>query len=370
MSSRLEFVQLARQPGANIRALCRQFHVAPATAYKWLNRFESSGEAGLADISRVPHTSPLRSSAQLEAKILALNAANPHWGSRKLQALLSSDQVKPHHSTIDAILHRHGRYVDHPPGESQAARLRFEHEAPNDLWQMDFKGHFALSGGGSTRCHPLTILDDHSRFSLCLLACPYERFVSVQAALIATFRAYGMPKRITCDNGPPWGTSGNRTISRLDVWLTRLGIKASHSRPYHPQTQGKDERFHRTLKHELLARAGFSSIEDCQLAFDVWRDRYNLIRPHEALDQRPPVTRYRTSGRRYPEILPPIDYPEGSIVRKVRGNATISWKSKQYLVGEGLIGEHIELRHTPVDGIINLFFCDRNFAFLDLRKGD
>lgn len=368
MSSRLEFVLLARQGGANVRALCRQFGVAPATAYKWLKRFESDGESGLSDMSRRPHTSPTRCSPALEAKVLALNSAHPHWGSRKLYALFPAGSETPHHSTIDSILHRHGKYVEHPPGESKAARLRFEHEAPNDLWQMDFKGHFALTGGSATRCHPLTILDDHSRFSLCLLACPYERFDSVQAALVATFRVYGMPLRITCDNGPPWGTGGNRTMSRLDAWLLRLGIQPTHSRPRHPQTQGKDERFHRTLKFELLDRTGFRSIQSCQQAFNSWRDRYNLLRPHEALGQQPPVTRYRASNRPYPEVLPPVHYPEGSIIRKVRENATFSWKNKQYHIGDGLIGQHIEIRPAEVDGIINLYFCGRNLGSLDLRK--
>ena len=368
MSSRLEFVLLARQDGANIRALCRQFNVAPATAYKWLSRFEVLGESGLADLSRRPHTSPARSSPKLEAKVLALNAAHPYWGSRKLQALLPPRVGTPHHSTIDAILHRHGQFVEHPPGESKAANLRFEHECPNDLWQMDFKGHFALTGGESIRCHPLTILDDHSRYSLCLLACPHERFLSVQAALIATFRHYGMPNRMTYDNGPPWGTSGNGSLSRLDAWLIRLGISPSHSRPYHPQTQGKDERFHRTLKHELISRRGFSSIRTCQDAFDKWRETYNLVRPHQALGQMPPVSRYRSSHRVYPEVLPPVDYPEGSIIRRVRGNATISWKGTQQLIGEGLIGQDIEIRPAQTDGIFALYYCHRLIGSLDIRK--
>jgi transposase InsO family protein len=368
MSSRLEFVLLARQSGANVRALSRQFGVAPATAYKWLKRFEADGEAGLADLSRRPRSSPAQSSPELEDQVLALNSAHPHWGSRKLQALLPARFGTPHHSTIDAILHRHDRCVDHAPGESQAARLRFEHEAPNDLWQMDFKGHFALTGGAAIRCHPLTILDDHSRYSLCLLACPHERFIPVQAALIATFRRYGLPNRMTFDNGPPWGTSGNGTISRLDAWLMRLGVRPSHSRPYHPQTQGKDERFHRTLKHELLSRRGFGSIQSCQNAFDSWRDTYNLVRPHHALGQKPPVTRYRSSNRQYPEVLPCVEYPEGSIVRRVRGNATIKWKGAQLLVGEGLIGQDVELRPSSTDGIFVLYFCDRQIGSLDLRK--
>jgi transposase InsO family protein len=269
MSSRLEFVMLAQRPGTNLRALCRAFNISAKTGYKWLARFQEQGQDGVANQSRRPSTSPNRSSAELEIRVLTLHEAYPHWGSRKLHALLPEHLPKPHPSTIDAILRRHHRHVLPSVSAPQAALKRFEHEAPNLLWQMDFKGHFALTDGRAGRCHPLTILDDHSRFAVCLAACSRETADTVQATLTATFRRYGLPERITCDNGPPWGAV-KQGLSRLEIWLIRLGIRVSHSRPYHPQTQGKDERFHRTLKRELLERNGFNSIPICQTAFDQW----------------------------------------------------------------------------------------------------
>jgi transposase InsO family protein len=318
MSSRLEFVSLALAPGANIRALCRGFGISPKTGYKILARFKESGAEGLEDRSRRPHSSPRLSSAELEAQVVALHDTYPCWGPRKLRALLPEGGDKPHPNTIAAILRRNGRRIVPNADATDLAPGRFEHEASNLLWQMDYKGHIALTGRGAGRCHPLTILDDHSRFSISLTACSGETGALVRAALTNAFQKYGLPQRITCDNGPPWGTSGHRTLSRLAVWLIRLGIDVSHSRPFHPQTQGKDERFHRTLKRELLDRFGFNSIDACQSAFNSWRDQYNLIRPHEALGQKPPISRYVPSARPFPAQLPAVEYDEGDDVRKVR----------------------------------------------------
>jgi transposase InsO family protein len=287
MSSRLEFVLLASAPSANIRQLCRIFGISPKTGYKLLARFHASGEAGLQDLSRRPKSSPGRTSDLVEQAVLELHVKYPYWGARKLQALLPDHVPKPHPNTIAAILRRHGKQVLPVTERSQEARIRFEHAAPNLLWQMDFKGHFPLTDARAGRCHPLTIVDDHSRFAVCLTALDRENRVGVQAALTETFRFYGLPERITCDNGAPWrGQDVGPT--KLEAWLLRLGVRVSHSRPYHPQTQGKDERFHRTLKRELLDHRGFDSISRCQHAFDEWRDQYNLIRPHESLGQKPP----------------------------------------------------------------------------------
>jgi transposase InsO family protein len=369
VSSRLEFVSLALKPGANIRALCRAHGVSPKTGYKLLARFKEFGQEGLQDRSRRPHSSPKRSSDELEAQVLALHDAYPCWGARKLQALLPAEVEKPHPNTIAAILRRHGRRIVPNADITEPATKRFEHQEPNSLWQMDYKGHIALIGQRAGRCHPLTILDDHSRFSISLTACAGETGTLVRTALTRAFCTYGLPQSITCDNGPPWGTSGHGSLSRLEVWLIRLGIKVGHSRPFHPQTQGKDERFHRTLKRELLDRRGFHSIEACQHAFDEWRDQYNLIRPHEALGQKPPVTRYAASARSFPAVLPPVQYDEGDVVRKVRRHGQLHFKGRDFFVGEGLTDELVAIRPTDDDGIFKVVFCDREISRLNLASG-
>jgi len=225
-----------------------------------------------------------------------------------------------------------------------------------------------LTNAAAGRCHPLTVLDDHSRFSLCLAACSGEDGLQVKAALTRTFQMYGLPQRITCDNGAPWGTAGHGTISRLEAWLIRLGIRVSHSRPHHPQTQGKDERFHRTLKRELLERYGFASIGACQSAFDTWRDQYNLIRPHEALGQQAPVTRYQPSARSFPSALPAIEYDDSDIVRTVQRHGQINFKGRSHFIGEGLYQEPVAIRPAEQDGLYHVIFCNREVGQIDLRS--
>jgi len=217
---------------------------------------------------------------------------------------------------------------------------------------MDFKGHFAMLDG---RCHPLTVLDDCSRFSILLLACGNETGSVVQAGLIQAFRTYGMPLGILCDNGTPWGLKGE--ITTLGAWIMRLGIRLHHGKPYHPQTQGKDERFHRTLKAEVLSTRAFTDLEHCQKHFDVWRNIYNLKRPHESLDLQRPADRYQPSPREYPETLAPLEYEPGDIVRKVQKGGYVSFKGNWYKITTGLEGQPIGMRPTNEDGVYDVRYA-------------
>jgi transposase InsO family protein len=312
MDQRREFVALAKQEGVNRRELCRQFGIHPDTGYKWLGRFASDGE--LADRSRRPHSSPVRTEQAIEARILALRDEHPAWGARKLVRCLERAGLRPPaFSTVHEILRRHGRIVA-PPGGAVATQ-RFEKPAPNLPWQMDFKGWVRLGDG--SRCHPLTVLDDHSRYDLCLEACADEQGSTVQNRLTRTFRRYGLPEAFFVDNGGPWGDSSGQHWTRFGVWLLKLGVDVLHSRPYHPQSRGKNERFHRTLKAEVFALKRLRDLAEAQRAFDAWRLIYNLERPHQALDQDVPASRYRPSARAMPERVPEVEYDAGEIVRLV-----------------------------------------------------
>ena len=262
MSQRHEFVVLARSDGANFRELCRRFGISPVTGYKWAGRFGEGGSAWLADRSRRPAHSPTQTPPHIEQLVVSMRKEHPAWGGRKIRARLLAlgHRELPAASTITGILRRHG--LINPDGhKSQGAFIRFEWPRPNDLWQMDFKGDFALSRG---RCHPLTILDDHSRFNLALRACADQRGLTARAVLTEAFGRYGLPWRMLCDNGPPWGTSRRGGLTHLGAWLIRLGITVSHGRAFHPQTQGKDERFHRSLKVELLKGRSFGDLDETQ----------------------------------------------------------------------------------------------------------
>ena len=366
VSERREFVMLAVQEGANKRALCRRWQVGPRIGYKWLRRFEAGGETALADRSRRPLTSPGRTAAEIEEKVVALRREHPCWGGRKLrQRLLDLDEPKvPSASTITAILRRHG-LLEVAGTAAPRPLQRFERAAPNELWQMDFKGHFATGAG---RCHPLTVLDDHSRFALTIEACADERWPTVERALTATFRRYGLPDRMLMDNGPPWGSDAEHPWTRLGAWLLRLGVAVSHGRPYHPQTQGKDERFHRTLHAEVIGRRAWRDIVECGRAFETWRHVYNAERPHQALGLATPATRYRQSRRGFPEILPEIDYGPGAIVRKVQESGEIWFGNRSWRVGSAFFKQPVALRPTTSDGVYDVVFCQQKIAAIDLRE--
>ena len=260
-------------------------------------------------------------------------------------------------STVHAILVRNG-CIEPGSSASHTPWQRFEHAAPNDLWQMDFKGHVGMSQG---RCHPLTILDDHSRYALCLSACGDERKETVQDRLVTTFQRYGLPRRMTMDNGSPWGDS-EAHYTAMDLWLMKQGIRVSHSRPYHPQTQGKDERFHRSLKAEVLQGLPFGGLEQAQSAFDHWRQIYNHQRPHEALGMQVPQQRYRISSAEYRAQPSPPEYTDQDTVRKVYEKGEISWQNWPYKVGKAFVGEHIAIRQTIETGQYDVFWSVQRIA--------
>lgn len=365
MSLRREFLSLAQQPGSNFSQLCQRFGISRKTGYKWLQRYQQTGVFGLADRSRRPQHSPRRTGAEIESQVLAVRDQFG-WGARKIKACLErAGQATVAKSTAHSILQRHGRVaeqLDQVVGSYQ----RFEQERPNQLWQMDFKGHFALGSG--QRCHPLTVLDDHSRYALCLQACHNQQTETVQVRLTAIFRRYGLPERMLMDNGSPWGNDRQHQHTPLTVWLLRLGVAVSHSRPYHPQTQGKDERFHRSLKVEVLAQRIFGNFELMQIRFDEWRDCYNHVRPHEALAMSVPASRYQVSHRSFPDQLPPLEYGATDQVRKVQTDGSISFRNREWRVSKAFRGQPVALRPTLTDGVYEIYFATHRILTIDLRQ--
>jgi transposase InsO family protein len=364
---RSEFVALAQAGRTPMRELCRRFEVSPPTGYKWLHRAVEAERDPLADRSRRPRSSPRKTPAAVEARVLEARDAHPAWGGRKLSAWLCAKghQGIPSPSTVTEILRRNGRLA--PPEQTTHPWGRFEHPVPNQLWQMDFKGHVPL-GQGQGRLHPLTVLDDHSRYCLVLQACANERATTVQEHLIAAFRRYGLPDRLLMDNGSPWGTPSTRALTRFEVWLLQLDVGICHGRPYHPQTQGKEERFHRTLKAELLQGPPYQDVPTAQRAFAAWRAVYNLERPHEACDLKPPVSRYRPSERRYPEALPTVEYGGGFLVRRLTANGELRFHGRRYWLSDALAGHDIGLRETA-DGVWHLYFGRFHVHTLDEQTG-
>jgi transposase InsO family protein len=366
MSLREEFCRLALEPGANRSELCRAYGISRKTGYKWLKRHAAKGVAGLEDRSRRPHCSPNRTLAEMEAKVLGQRETHPSWGGRKLKRFLENDDNAgvPSASTITQILRRNDK-LDGPRSGEKRDYLSFEHPEPNDLWQMDFKGHFAIGQG---RCHPLTVLDDHSRYSLEIGACANEQTGTVRTRLEPLFEHYGLPHRILADNGPPWGSRSPDRHTPLTVWLLDLDIAVIHGRPYHPQTQGKDERFHRTLKTEVINRYSFGELEEAQRAFDVWREIYNHKRPHEGIGLAVPADRYRPSERSMPRNIAPPDYELDAQVRRVDGRGRIYFKGRRFRCPDAFIGRTLILRPSKTDGLFNLCYRRHVLAQVDLRQ--
>src|SRR5262249_38176472 len=182
------------------------------------------------------------------------------------------------------------------------------------------------------------------------------------------FRRYGLPLAMLMDNGPPWGEPGGGPYTSFSVWLLRLGIRVLHGRPYHPQTQGKDERFHRSLNAEVFNGKSFRDLAACQRALDEWRPRYNHERPHQALDMATPATRYRPSSRAFPEVLPPIEYPPDDHVRKVSIDGFFNFKNQAWRLSKAFRGAYVALRPTTEDGLFDVHYCAHRIAKLDLRQ--
>ena len=355
VDQRLAFVSLVAS-GVPVSEAARRFSISRPTAYKWLGRYRVEGEAGLVDRSRRPLRSPQQIDAAVEDLVCDLRDRYPTWGGRKLRAFLlrQGHRDVPAASTITRILARRGRIQ---PAQAQPrVWQRFEAAAPNDMWQIDFKGHFPLQDGA--RCHPLGVLDDHSRYNLCLKACPAETTAIVREHLTETFHTYGLPKELLADNGAPWGSTNSRyRWTSLKVWLLDLGIKVAHSRPRHPQTLGKEERFHGTLIIDVINQHSLTDMATTQQAFNHYRITYNQQRPHQGINYQVPADRYQPSPRRFPTTIEPPTYPDHYPQRIVDSTARITYQGHRHKVGKAFKGKTIAIdpetliiyyRHQPI----------------------
>ena len=357
MLQRKELIEKLLLRGANVSALCEEQGISRKTAYKWLARYREAGLNGLKDKSKAPRHSPYQTDQHLEALIIETHKAYPYWGPRKLRHFLlneHTDVILPAVSTFSRVLRREGCEVI-KNNRSAPATKRFERKEANELWQMDFKGSFMTQ---LHRCYPLTIIDDYSRYSIGLNACRNERRETVKTHLIHCFKTFGLPKQMNVDNGSPWGSADLESVTTLAVWLMKCGVRLSHSSPYHPQTNGKDERFHRTLKLELLHNNSYRNCSDIQRAFDEWRHLYNYKRPHDALEGKPPCDRYVESSRRFSDKPMSVEYDSSEVVRKVHLSGMMRFKGKRYRVGKGLSGEYVVVRETDREDEYSIFFMD------------
>jgi len=360
---RRAFVVEAIREGSNISELCRRYGITRKTGYKWIQRYYDG--MTMLDQSRAPILRPHKTPPETEELIIAVRCDHPSWGARKILRYLANkgNHDLPVPSTATAILKRNG-FITPEQSALHTPFSRFSMMYPNDMWQMDFKGHFAMQNG--QRCHPLTIKDDCSRALLCLDAYDNERWGSVKTSLLRVFSEYGLPRTILCDNGSPWGDSKNG-YTPFELWMMQMDVLPIHGRPFHPQTQGKEERFHRTLNEDVLKRTTLRDLNHAQVVFDAYRWEFNYERPHDALGLDVPAKHYNPSSRKMPDNFDDPEYDAGKTLRKVNYKGYISIQNHRYYLSETFIGKYLELIPCGEDQIE---ICYGNFviAKIDLNE--
>lgn len=341
MEQREAFVLAAEEGEKTISALCREYGISRKTGYKWLGRAKKGQQ--LCDQSRCPHRQPSKTARDTEELILEMRTSHPAWGGKKIKAVLESAGHKgiPSARTCGNILRRYGM-IDSAEAQKHMPFRRFQRENCNDLWQMDFKGDFLLGDG--SRCYPLDILDDHSRY--CIQISPKSSASGVIESVTLAFREFGLPNSILSDNGSQFsGFRGGYT--QFERWLMDLDILPIHGRIMHPQTQGKVERFHRTMKAEAL-RTTPANLEHAQKVLSDWRWRYNELRPHEALGMKPPSSVYTESKRQFCEPTPFV-YDEGARLVKVNNWGYLRFGPVQVYLSETMKDTYLEIRPGDSD---------------------
>jgi putative transposase len=363
MNERMRFVALHQEGLFSMTELCGRFQISRRVGYKWLQRFVAAGAAGLQDQSRAPHTCPTRTAPAVETALLAVKRAHPHWGPRKVGAYLAAQQPEqawPAASTVGEVFRRAGLVQTRRPVRPAARQepVPLVAERPNQVWTVDFKGDFLLGNG--VRCYPLTVQDAYSRYLLTCRALASTATAGVRTAFEQLFAAVGLPEVIRSDNGVPFVRPAPLGLSSLSVWWLKLGITHQRIRPGQPQENGRHERMHRTLKAEAT-RPPAADLAGQQERFAAFQQEYNGVRPHEAVAQQPPATRYAPSAQRLPAALTAPQYPGHYEVRRVNRAGCFHFRGQHIPLTTVLIDEQIGLEERE-EGLWSIFYYDRLLA--------
>ncbi len=359
---RKEFVEAVRRC-SNMSSLCREFGITRTTGYKWLARYENN--ENLSDRSRRPNTTANKTPEETEHQIIEVRLKHPGWGAKKIKVSLENKGIEmPCIKTVNNILNRYG-CISKEESLKHKAFVRFEKERCNEMWQTDFKGEFKMQDGNY--CFPLDIFDDHSRFVIKIK--PSE---STSNLVLPTFREafyeYGLPDSVLSDNGAQFA-GFRQGYTQFEKWLLNHDVLPIHGRIKHPQTQGKIERFHRTMNQELLKHYTPKNIDDAERVFNQWRDGYNNERPHEALGMRCPAEIYIPSTRAYCDQVKKHEYGGEHHVIKVNSWGYVRFDRWQVYLSETMIDEYVEFR--PGSNGETFVACYRNFVIgeFDVHTG-
>ncbi|HEY3130253.1 MAG TPA: IS481 family transposase [Acidobacteriota bacterium] len=364
VEQRIEFVARALMDTESFSATCREFGISRPTGYLWLRRYhEVKSFSKLKEQSRRPKCSPGRTRPDQEELVKAIRERYG-WGGEKIQLLLQRDYgVQLGVRTVNRILKRCG--LISPEESHRRATKRFEKERPNELWQVDFKGDYPTVEG---RCYPLSILDDHSRYAMGLFALPRPGLEQVQGSLIGTFERYGVPEAMLMDHGSPWwSTTNGHGLTRLTVALIKQGIRLKFSGVRHPQTQGKVERFHRTLDKAMRRLSRPQTLREWSAVFDRFVYEYNQIRPHQALHMLVPAQKYQPAARAYDPGPGECEYPSGAVIKRLNTQGRLYYGGRYYFVCEALADERIWLRQIGDKMLIT--YRHMHVREIDLKTG-
>ena len=356
---RKEFI-VASKSTNNFSSLCREFGITRKTGYKWVARAKETDD--LSNRSHARKNISNKTDLETEKLILSVRKDNPAWGGKTIRQVLVNQGYEdlPCVKTCNNILKRNGCITEEESLKHKPF-VRFERDKCNQMWQTDFKGDFALLDG--TRCFPLDILDDHSRFSIKIAAKPNT--LGVTDSFREAFNEYGMPDSVLSDNG--WTFRGFRNgYTHFEKWLMNHDVLPIHGRIMHPQTQGKIERFHRTMKTELLNQTKFNNLVDADKGLQEWRIKYNNIRPHEALGMKCPAEVYIPSDRTYIDNIKKYEYGGEHHVIKVNSWGYVRFNGWQVYLSETMINENIEFRPNPHGD--SFFACYRNFKIAEFSN--
>lgn len=369
MEEKLRFVFEYELGERSMTELCQRYAIARETGYVWLRRYRAAGIAGLVERSRAAQRHANQLAEDIERMVVGLRQAHMRWGPRKLKRILERDEPGrrwPAASTIGALLKRAGLVVPRKKRWRTAPYTEpLAHaDGANRVWCADFKGWFRTADG--ERIDPLTISDAHSRYLLRCQAVEKTDTARVQAIFEAAFGEYGMPQAIRTDNGAPFASRALAGLSRLAVWWIKLGIVPERIAAGHPEQNGRHERMHRTLKQEAVQPPAANRRQQ-QQRFDQFRQQYNEVRPHEALDMRTPAAVYQPSARKFPARVPEPDYPAGMLVRSVRPHGHFRWKKEDVFLSEVLWGERVGLL-AENDRYFTIYFAHLPLARFDSHK--
>lgn len=351
---------LAVLGGETVSDVAVRFGVSRQTVHRWLRRYAARGLAGLVDGSKVPGSCPHQMSPVIEARVVAMRVEHPEWGPKTIGHWLGVEGVDPvpGRTSIYRCLVRHRLITPEARRRKKSDYRRWERSRSMELWQMDVVGGVRLVGGPEAKV--VTGVDDHSRFCVSALVVPRATARPTCEALALAMRRHGVPEQILTDNGKVF--TGRFGPGSGEVLFDRIcrenGIRHLLTAPRSPTTTGKVERFHRTLKQELLNGRVFASIEAAQAAVDEWVDYYNHRRPHQGIGMVPPVQRFRLANPQASVLELEGAAPDTTEVtptasRRVQQTGQISFASTRYMAGKWLAGETVEL--VCEDGLVQIF---------------